>query len=309
MVKIALAGGTGQVAREVIDALLARNKHEPPTTEDGTAEVTFLTVDYNDTDSLAKALLGVHTVLSFIQVHSDPQNKSQKNLIDATIVAGATRFAPSEWAGSTLTDMSLHAGKAEIREYLEKVNEKGKVLEYTLFQPGLFLNYLAAPYQTAKYVAPLQTMFDYQGRRGIVIDEHDPIFTFTTVEDLAAIVANAIEYDGEWPVIGGISGNRVPISKIIEIGEKVRGGSFIIDHVNVDDLQIGKLKMSWMPAEGHRSFNQEQAAKIIEQAYIGILLSSTKGAWDVSNDFNQLFPDYEFTQIEAYLNDVWKGKP
>jgi len=67
--------------------------------------------------------------------------------------------------------------------------------------------------------------------------------------------------------------------------------------------------MSWMPAEGHRSFNQEQAAKIIEQAYIGILLSSTKGAWDVSNDFNQLFPDYEFTQIEAYLNDVWKGKP
>lgn len=98
-----------------------------------------------------------------------------------------------------------------------------QVLEYTLFQPGLFLNYLAAPYQTAKYVAPLQTMFDYQGRRGIVIHEHDPTFTFTTVEDLAAIVAKAIEYDGEWPVIGGISGNRVPISKIIEFGEKVRG--------------------------------------------------------------------------------------
>jgi len=66
-------------------------------------------------------------------------------------------------------------------------------------------------------------MFDYQGRRGIVIHEHDPTFTFTTVEDLAAIVAKAIEYDGEWPVIGGISGNRVPISKIIEFGEKVRG--------------------------------------------------------------------------------------
>jgi hypothetical protein len=35
--------------------------------------------------------------LSFIQLLADPENMAQKNLIDAAIVAGVKRFAPSEW--------------------------------------------------------------------------------------------------------------------------------------------------------------------------------------------------------------------
>ena len=78
-----------------------------------------------------------------------------------------------------------------IKEYLEKVNENGKVrfknvisltpsklvnsdailrvLEYTLFQPGLFLDYPASPYKTAKYVTPLGTI-DFQKQHVIVIE-------------------------------------------------------------------------------------------------------------------------------------------
>lgn len=87
------------------------------------------------------------------------------------------------------------------------------------------MDYLAFPYQTAKHVAPLNTMFDYQNRRAIVVDGHDFIMTLTTVQDLAAVVALAIDYEGEWPVNGGISGNRVTASQIVKIGEKVRGMS------------------------------------------------------------------------------------
>jgi hypothetical protein len=47
--------------------------------------------------------------------------------------------------------------------------------------------------------------------------------TFTTAHDLAAVVAGAVEYDGEWPVIGGIRGNRVAVSEVLRVGEKVRG--------------------------------------------------------------------------------------
>ena len=57
----------------------------------------------------------------------------------------------------------------------------------------------------------------------IVVDGHDFIMTFTTAQDLAAVVAGAVDYDGEWPVIGGIRGNRVTVSQILKIGEKVRG--------------------------------------------------------------------------------------
>jgi hypothetical protein len=57
------------------------------------------TVDYSDVEFLTTALQGVHTLLSFIVVHSDLNNEAQLNLIDAAIAAGVKRFAPSEWAG------------------------------------------------------------------------------------------------------------------------------------------------------------------------------------------------------------------
>lgn len=72
-------------------------------------------------------------------------------------------------------------------------------------------------------MVPLNTMFDFENRRAIVVDGHDFVMTFTTVQDLAGVVAEAVDYDGEWPVIGGIRGNRVTVSQILKIGERVRG--------------------------------------------------------------------------------------
>jgi uncharacterized protein YbjT (DUF2867 family) len=60
-------------------------------------EVKWQTVDYNDKGGLVEALKGVHTLLSFVQLLSDPDQKSQKSLIDAAISAGVKRFAPSEY--------------------------------------------------------------------------------------------------------------------------------------------------------------------------------------------------------------------
>lgn len=59
--------------------------------------MTWRVVDYNNRNELIEALRGVHTVLSFAQLLADPESIAQKNLIDAAIVAGVKRFAPSEW--------------------------------------------------------------------------------------------------------------------------------------------------------------------------------------------------------------------
>jgi nucleoside-diphosphate-sugar epimerase len=66
-------------------------------------------------------------------------------------------------------------------------------------------------------------MIDFQNRRAIVVDGHDSTMTLTTAQDLAAVVARAVEHEGEWPEVGGICGNKVTISQILEIGERVRG--------------------------------------------------------------------------------------
>lgn len=59
--------------------------------------IKWQTVDYHDKGALIEALRGTHTVLSFVQLLSDPDQKAQKNLIDAAISAGVKRFAPSEY--------------------------------------------------------------------------------------------------------------------------------------------------------------------------------------------------------------------
>lgn len=100
------------------------------------------------------------------------------------------------------------------------------MLEYTLFQPGLFLDYLAYPHKTSKHIDPLQSVFDFEHRRAIAVEGHeDAIMTLTTAADLATVVARAVEYEGKWPVRGGIRGNRVTFSEILEIGHRVRGAN------------------------------------------------------------------------------------
>jgi hypothetical protein len=73
-------------------------------------------------------------------------------------------------------------------------------------------------------VTPLDTFFDLQNRRAIVVEGYDDAFmTLTSVHDIAEVVAQAVDHEDEWPKIGGIRGNRVTVSQILDIGEKVRG--------------------------------------------------------------------------------------
>jgi len=99
----------------------------------------------------------------------------------------------------------------------------------------MFLDYLASPTKTAKYVSPLDTFFDFQNRRAIVVEGHeDAVMCFTTVGDIAKVVAEAVDLD-EWPKTGGIQGNRVTILQVLEIGQKIRGMSLIFswrDHAD-----------------------------------------------------------------------------
>ncbi|KAI1651852.1 NAD(P)-binding protein [Daldinia loculata] len=317
MVKIVIAGGSGEVAREVVDALAAPKKHditilsrkEVGVQGSNRHGITWRRVDYENRDELVAVLRGIDTVLSFIQLLQDPGNKAQKNLIDAAIISGVKRFAPSEWGSRSGVGMPWWTGKDEIKEYLRRVNENGKVLEYCLFQPGLFLNYLATPHKTSKHLTPLNAFIDLQNRRAIVVKGHDSIMTYTTVQDLAAVVAQAVDFEGEWPLIGGIRGNSLPVSKIIEISEQVRGGPFTVDTVELEDLEAGNLTASWKLEARHPSIAYEEAANMLKGVLVGMLLSSAKGAWDISDEWNQRLPDYKFTEIEQFLGEVWKGKP
>lgn len=98
----------------------------------------------------------------------------------------------------------------------------------------------------------------------------------------------------------------------LKCSPKIIGRPFTIDRVKLEDLEAGNLKASWTLGKRHPSSTVEEAdqlAAVLKTVLIGTLLSSAKGAWDVSDAFNQLLPDYKFVQIEEFLAKVWDGKP
>ena len=70
----------------------------------------------------------------------------------------------------------------------------------------------------------MELPIDFHKRRALVLDGGDDnIITLTTVQDFANVVARAIDFDGEWPIVSGIRGADMSIGQLIALGEKIRG--------------------------------------------------------------------------------------
>jgi nucleoside-diphosphate-sugar epimerase len=68
-----------------------------------------------------------------------------------------------------------------------------------------------------------ELQIDFQNGRAIVLGDGEDWMSLTTVQDLAKVVTAAVEYDGEWPEIGGVCGGQIAILELIRLGEEIRG--------------------------------------------------------------------------------------
>ena len=198
----------------------------------------------------------------------------------------------------------------------------------------MFTNYFAYPYESAKHFRPFETQFDFNKRRALTLNGgYDDRITLTTVQDLANVVALAVEYEGEWPVVGGVKGTELSIGQLIALGEKVRGTfpcailflsttaigrrltfdqpgkSFHVEKLQADDLKAGVAKCSWLPTVDHPAIPREQAEALAPQLVASMLLSISTGALRVTDEWNRLLPDYQFTQAAEFLAEAWRDKP
>ncbi|KIL86431.1 hypothetical protein FAVG1_10260 [Fusarium avenaceum] len=318
MVKIAIAGASSELAREILDRLAATGKHEiialvrnEASTFPALTGVKWIQTDYNDESELVELLRGVNTVLCFFAVHLDPGCETQKRLIDAAVKAGVERYAPSEWATSvkladSLDVMSWYSGKIEIAKYLESLNLEKKILEYTRFQPGAFMEYLGHPHKTTKYVTTTVFNVDIEKQHAIVVEGTlDDEITYTSVEDIANVVTQAVDYEGEWPEVGGICGDKITIRQLLKLGEDITGKPFTIEWLKMEDLQAGELKTDNYPRLKLPSVPQEQIEAFSKMVTIGMLIAFHRGVWTVSDEWNQLLPGYKFTKVGDLLKKAW----
>jgi uncharacterized protein YbjT (DUF2867 family) len=153
---VVVAGGTGGIGRHVVDGILAAKKHTIKVfTRQGSSSSSVLAtkgaqvipVNYSDHTSLVKELQGVHTVIVCLSCADDSCIESQLNLLNACLEAKVKRFAPSEWTGVNGADTVIQLCRELKIPVLDKVKASG--IEYTLFTPGLFMDYFASPQKTS----------------------------------------------------------------------------------------------------------------------------------------------------------------
>ncbi|KAI8934056.1 hypothetical protein NX059_008822 [Plenodomus lindquistii] len=316
MVKVAVAGGTGNVATNLLKASVASGKHEitiftrsiPKTTLPG---VSYQQVDYHDLVSLTSALRGFETCLSFLVVNLDPDCTVQKNLIHACINAGVRRFAPSEWGIKNKSGVHMYENKDTIASYLAELKESGKLggLEYCLFQPSIFMDYFAHPYPLTPELITWPFFIDFENRRAMVLDHGEHPLVLTAISDDSKMLALALDDSRPWPEVGGIRGCSTTINELIAIGKDVRGGKWSIEHVTSDDIAKGELKTSWVPRFNHPAVPEEEREAFSKPFVILFLQGLANGSWNVSGEWNQRFPEFEFWNVHEYLGKAWKDKP
>lgn len=87
----------------------------------------------------------------------------------------------------------------------------------------MLLDFLVPVGSSTEYFQQTELYIDFFNRRALVIEGQDGVVSLITLKDLANVVAKAIEFDGEWPIVSGIHGTTLSDRKLIEIGTKARG--------------------------------------------------------------------------------------
>ena len=187
------------------------------------------------------------------------------------------------------------------------------------------MNYIAGERKTAKYIDPAPLLLvDHANRRARVAGDLANKLSYTLVSDVANIVAKAIDYEGEWPTVGGINGQTLSIAEEIALGEKVRGkwdcgtipvdnnrtdvttgGKYEVETLEVEDLVAGIIKTESLPLLAHPSLEGDERVEFSKHVLRGLTLNAVTGAGTVSDEWNKIFPDYKFVTAEEFLTGVF----
>lgn len=227
MVKVAVAGATGQVGRSLVESILSSRKHELIVLSRSASNpalkalgVTIVPISYTDPTSLDRALAGVHTVISTI---SSPDRDTFVSchvaLLDAAKRMGVQRFAPSEFNISRVPNdpATLYAPKAVVAEIVRKSG-----LEYTFYETGLFMNFLACGTPGQGLADKLNFVVNVGEGTAKIPGDGEAMVAYTRLEDIGAFVAASLDLP-KWPEVSRMAGDVKTYNEIVALAEAARG--------------------------------------------------------------------------------------
>lgn len=81
-----------------------------------------------------------------------------------------------------------------------------------------------------------------------------------------------------------------------------------VDWVKKEDLEAEIRNVGDIFLPDLRTATPEQVGAFLQAVPTRVLTAITRGAYDVTDEWNKLLPDYKFTQLEDFLKSVWGGK-
>ncbi|KAF5008736.1 hypothetical protein FDECE_4973 [Fusarium decemcellulare] len=292
MVKVAIAGGTENLGKAVVDAVKAAKHDYIILSRQLHKDQHIVTVDYSDIPGLCHVLEkeNIHTVISTMGLYTRAHHESQMNLIEAAELASSTkRFIPSEFGFHIKEEHGdLQVSFPFKIEAEERLTRTG--LEFTLINNGVFLDYLAWP-QIPSHLRISRVWFDLTRKLAAIPGDGNQMVAFGHTGDIGRFVAALLDLP-KWERRYCAIGDRLTLNQVVEIAEQVTGAVFDKTYDSIEDLSQGKCTLLPEVNEGKDQGNTILPPEVAAQHLAGLGLFVTKGFADLDpkTSIKNIFP-------------------
>lgn len=237
--KVALAGGSGNLGKLVLDHLLAANFDVTVLVRENSTSVLpngvkTAKVEYDSEESLTAALQGQDALVSTTATEA---TFSQDNLIKAAISARVYRIIPSEFVSDTSLEankvLPVYFPKLATQKLLEEgVKDTDGAVTYTLVMNNVFLDWgIASGF-----------LIDAKNKSIVLHDGGETQYSATPLHTVAKGVVGVLQHPEETANRAvRIQGTVLTQKRLLELGKKALDGEgwTVSENSTSDDLQKG----------------------------------------------------------------------
>ncbi|KAM0420400.1 hypothetical protein ACHAPT_011820 [Fusarium lateritium] len=311
---IAVAGGTGGIGRALVEAVVARGKHEVKILSRKANDTLaneigspILVVDYSNIDNLKTVFEdhNIDTVISALSTMPEGGVPPEVNLVRAAQASKATkRFIPSNWGvpltGEHVDKLPSTAMKAQTVAELDKTD-----LEYTSFYVGFLTDFYGSP-GIKTYMSPMTAVVDLAHNMAAIPGSGNTPVVFTHTFDLAKYVDLVLDFE-KWDSEYHVVGDKLTWNEFVKVAEEAKGTKFNVVYDSIEDLHKGVVTELPALTKALPYIPVPKEALLAFAATFGLLFDDGTMNFDEKKAINKVFPQVQPLKVKDAVEAVVKA--
>ncbi|KAH7109309.1 hypothetical protein B0J11DRAFT_620453 [Dendryphion nanum] len=308
---IAVAGGTGNIGRAIVEELIAHGGYKifilaRAGSHEKSKELgcPILAIDYSNQSSLISALElnGIDTVISTLSsgAGADPELA----LIKAAEASKITRrYIASIWGVRYTADVAKYYTNAHAKMSALAALESSS-LEYTSVLNGFFLDYFGIPH-IKSYLPSFPFVIDMANNAASIPASGDAPIVFTYSFDVGRFVGKLLS-ESKWEKESVVIGDQITWNQFLALAEDVKGTKFSVSHDSLELLHKGQI--TELP--GHKELYPFFPKETLQGAAAVFSILMEKGFVNLEREgsLNERYKDVKVKTVRQLVEEAWKGK-